>query len=87
MENILRISGRKSERERERLIRSKKDTFEDDERNIFNNIDFKMIETKKRRRKREDSFASFFFFFPVPRKFHPSIIQRRVFQKFEKRVE
>lgn len=65
MENILRISGRKSEREREkeRLIRSKKDTFEDDERNIFNNIDFKMIETKKRRRRREDSFASFFFFF------------------------
>lgn len=63
MENILRISGRKSERERERLIRSKKDTFEDDERNIFNNIDFKMIEAKKRRRRREDSFASFFFFF------------------------
>lgn len=85
MENILWISGRKSERERERLIRSKKDTFEDDERNIFNNIDFKMIEAKKRRR-RIASLRSFFFS-PVPRKFHPSIIQRRVFQKFEKRVE
>lgn len=77
MENILRISGRKSEREREkeRLIRSKKDTFEDDERNIFNNIDFKMIEAKKRRRRRrEDSFASFFFFFPRTTKipFHNS---------------